>query len=63
MFYLSQARQLDAAHIDSVELPAGQDLRELIRFVIAVLTERGRPFVRFPLSQHARQALLATGFL
>jgi molybdate transport system substrate-binding protein len=63
MFYLSEARQLDPGQVHTLELPAGQDLRERIRFVVAALSERGVAFVRFLLGPAGRDALLAAGFV
>jgi len=63
MFYLSEARQLDAGQVQTLELPAGQDLHERIRFVVAALSERGAPFVRFLLSPTGRDTLIAAGFV
>jgi molybdate transport system substrate-binding protein len=63
IFYLSEARPLDSSRVQTFELPASQDLRERIRFVIAALTTRGEPFVRFLLSRQGRARLSAAGFL
>lgn len=54
---------LDAARIQTVELPPEQDLHERIRFVVAALTPRGRPFTRFLLGAPARRVLLEAGFV
>jgi len=63
IFYLSEARQLDRSQVQTLELPPSQDLRERIRFVIAALTRRGEPFMRFLLGQQGRSQLCAAGFL
>ena len=63
IFYLSEARQLERSQVQTLELPPSQDLRERIRFVIAALTRRGEPFMRFLLGQQGRSQLCAAGFL
>lgn len=63
IFYLSEARQLDRSQVQTLELPPSQDLRERIRFVIAALTARGKPFMRFLLGEQGVSQLCAAGFL
>jgi len=63
MFYLSEARQLDPGQVHTLALPAEQDLHERIRFVVAALSERGAPFVRYLLSPAGRDTLVAAGFV
>jgi ABC-type molybdate transport system substrate-binding protein len=62
MLYLSEARQLNPARICTTELPPEQDLHERIRFVVAALSDAGRPFVRWLLAAEAQAQLVASGF-
>jgi ABC-type molybdate transport system substrate-binding protein len=63
VLYLSEARQLDAALIRTIELPSDQDLHERIRFVVGALTARGEPFVRWLRGPAGQARLHAAGFL
>jgi len=63
IFYLSEARQLDRSEVHTLELPPGQDWRERIRFVVAALSPRGEPFVRFLCGPRGQPQLRAAGFL
>ena len=62
ILYVSEARQLDADLMRTIELPADEDMHEHVRFVVAALTEHGTPFVRWLLQPDARAALDAAGF-
>jgi hypothetical protein len=63
MLYLSEAHQLDPLLVRTVELPPHEDPHERIRFVIAGITRRGEPFVRWLCRPGAQQRLRASGFL
>jgi molybdenum ABC transporter molybdate-binding protein len=62
MLYVSEARQLDPAHIRTVVLPPEQDMHAHIRFVVAALSDAGKPFVRWLLAPEAQAHLVASGF-
>jgi len=63
MLYVSEAKQLDALTVKTLELAANEDLHDRIRFVIAALTPRGEPFVHWLLDTQGQQRLSAGGFL
>jgi molybdate transport system substrate-binding protein len=63
VLYLSEARQLDATLIRTIELPPSEDLHERIRFVVGALTTRGEPFVRWLRGPSGQARLDAAGFL
>jgi len=62
MLYVSEARQLNPAQIRTIELPPEEDLHERIRFVVAPLTEAGRPFASWLVGSESQAQLIAAGF-
>jgi molybdenum ABC transporter molybdate-binding protein len=63
VLYLSEACQLDARVIRTIELPPGQDLHERIRFVVGALTAGGEPFVRWLRGPAGQARMAAAGFV